>query len=206
MAELELDYPFTGRWLVQNSPANKVPSHGTRLFGLAYSVDFVPVNERGRTAPYTPRSFFRPEPPERFPGLGQPIRSPLSGTVAAAHDAEPDHAAYRGLPSVGYALTQHRRASQGWRGLAGNHVILRAAGPAEVFVALCHLRRGSLRVQVGHQVRVGDQLAECGNSGNSSEPHLHMQAMETMAVETARGLPFSFPRGLPRNGAVIVAN
>lgn len=203
MAELELEYPFTGRWLVQNSPANKVPSHGTRLFGLTFSIDLVPVDERGRTAPYTLRSVFRPEPPEKFPGFGRPILAPLSGTVEVTHDAEPDHEAHRGLPSLGYSLTQGRRASEGWQGLAGNHVILRAAGSAEVFVALCHLRRGSIRVQAGQQVGVLDQLAECGNSGNSSEPHLHLQVMETLAFDAARGLPFSFPRGLPRNGEVV---
>ena len=29
---VDLDYPFTGRWLTQNSPTNRVPSHGTTLF------------------------------------------------------------------------------------------------------------------------------------------------------------------------------
>ncbi|MGO3279506.1 MAG: M23 family peptidase, partial [Brevibacterium aurantiacum] len=41
---LDMDYPFTGRWLVQNSPANRVPSHGTRLFATSYAIDFVPVD------------------------------------------------------------------------------------------------------------------------------------------------------------------
>lgn len=46
---LDLEYPFTGRWLVQNSPANRVPSHGTALFATSYAIDFVPVNDAGRT-------------------------------------------------------------------------------------------------------------------------------------------------------------
>ena len=38
-----------------------------------------------------------------------------------------------------------------------------------------HLKQGSLRVHVGEQVRRGQVLGEVGDSGNSGEPHLHLQ-------------------------------
>lgn len=66
---VDLAYPFRGRWLVQNSPANRVPSHGTDAFATAYAIDFVPVDERGRSARITAASLFRPDPAERFPGV-----------------------------------------------------------------------------------------------------------------------------------------
>ena len=44
---LTLSLPFEGRWLAQNSPARRVPSHGTELFGMAHAIDFVHVGERG---------------------------------------------------------------------------------------------------------------------------------------------------------------
>ena len=31
--------PFTGRWIVQNSPASRVPSHGTELFGNSHATE-----------------------------------------------------------------------------------------------------------------------------------------------------------------------
>ncbi len=37
--------PCTGHWLVQNSPANRVPSHGTHAFATTYAIDFVPVTD-----------------------------------------------------------------------------------------------------------------------------------------------------------------
>ncbi len=43
-----LAYPFRGRWRVQNSPANRVPSHGTRRFALDHAIDLLPLEERGR--------------------------------------------------------------------------------------------------------------------------------------------------------------
>lgn len=133
-APVDLIYPFSGRWLVQNSPADRVPSHGTRLFATSYAIDFVPVGADGRSAPVALRSLLRREPPERFPGFGREILAPTAGTVVVAHDTEPDHDAYRGLPSIGYALTQGRRARGGWRALAGNHVFIETGGGV---VALC---------------------------------------------------------------------
>src|SRR5690625_2486305 len=121
---VDLAYPFAGQWLVQNSPANQVPSHGTRQFATAYAIDFVPVTETGRTAPFTLDSLIIPEPAENFPGFGRPILAPIDGVVFAAHGSERDHPAYRGFPSVRYALTQQQRAAQGWVALAGNHVLI----------------------------------------------------------------------------------
>lgn len=200
-APLDLTYPFAGRWLVQNSPADRVPSHGTTAFATAYSIDFVPVDERGRTAPVRLVSLVRPEPPERFPGFGRPVLAPVDGEVVATHDAEPDHAAYRGIPSIGYAVTQGQRVAQGWVALTGNHVFVRSeAGPV---VALCHLQRGSVAVRVGQRVRAGDVVGRCGNSGNSTEPHVHVQAIDRLDVATAQAVPVTFEGGLPRNGSVV---
>jgi murein DD-endopeptidase MepM/ murein hydrolase activator NlpD len=69
-----------------------------------------------------------------------------------------------------------------------------------VYAALAHLRRGSLRVRPGDRVAAGQQLAECGNSGNSTEPHLHFQLMDHPSVLLAAGLPLRFDQvGLPHN-------
>ncbi|MGH2980455.1 MAG: M23 family metallopeptidase, partial [Solirubrobacterales bacterium] len=66
------------------------------------------------------------------------------------------------------------------------------------------LKRGSIRVAEGDTVRPGDLIAECGNSGNSSEPHVHMQLMDRPEALIAAGLPVTFERfeidGEPRDG------
>ncbi len=71
---VDLAYPFTGRWLIQNSPANAVPSHGTTRLASSFAIDFVPVDRAGRSAPIRVVSLLRPEPAERFPGFGRAIR------------------------------------------------------------------------------------------------------------------------------------
>ncbi|MDQ1539056.1 MAG: hypothetical protein QOE58_3449 [Actinomycetota bacterium] len=120
----------------------------------------------------------------------------------ALHDGEPDHEAFRGIPSIRYALTQQRRAANGWTGLGGNHVIIGLESGE--FVALCHLQHGSIRVSVGQSVAVGDEMGQCGNSGNSTEPHVHVQSMDAIDLQDARAIPISFQgKGLPRNREVV---
>lgn len=71
-----LDLPFQGRWLARNSPARRVPSHGTHLFGLTYAIDFIAVHDNGRSAPRTWRTLLSVEPPEAFRGFGERILAP----------------------------------------------------------------------------------------------------------------------------------
>jgi hypothetical protein len=203
LSTIDLAYPFDGRWLTQNSPANRVPSHGTTLFASSFAIDFVPVNEAGRTAPISFASLLRPEPAQRFPGFGRPILAPVRGIVVAVRDAAPDHHAFRGLPSIGYAFTQRRRAAAGWPQLAGNHVMIETRdGPV---VAVCHLQRASVQVQLGQSVLMGDPLGRCGNSGNSTEPHVHLQAIDRVNVPHASVVPITFGGRLPRNGEIVDA-
>lgn len=91
---VDLDFPFRGEWIVRNSPADRVPSHGTIAFASAHAIDFVPVTD-DRTAPVKLPTLWRPEPPDAFPGFGRALLAPLNGVVVGVHDGEPDHDAFR---------------------------------------------------------------------------------------------------------------
>ena len=196
-----LDLPFRGRWRVENSPARRVPSHGTSALGTAYAIDFVPVGDADRSAPRTWRRLVAPEPPELFVGFGRPVLAPLPGTVVLTHDGEDDHDARRSpVTLVPYGLGQGRRVRSGVPAVAGNHVVI-AAGAHGPYVLLAHLRRGTVGVRPGQAVRAGDPVGGCGNSGNSTEPHVHVQVCDSTEWHVARGLPLAF-RG--RTGAAWV--
>ncbi|OIH83229.1 peptidase M23 [Arthrobacter sp. UCD-GKA] len=189
---LLLHYPFHGSWMARNSPARRVPSHGTRLFGSSHAIDFIGVDAGGRSAPWGLRAALGTEPPERFTGFGRPVLAPIAGEVVIAHQGEPDHVARRSLPAgLWYLLGQAGRARGGAAAIAGNHVVVAASehGP---FVLLAHLREGSLRVGAGDRVAAGDPVGECGNSGNSIQPHVHVQATDSIQWQSARGLPIRF--------------
>ncbi|MFD3733340.1 hypothetical protein [Streptomyces sp. NPDC058632] len=192
-AGVEVSMPFTGRWRARNSPARRVPSHGTDLLGGRYAIDFIAVDDRHRAAGSRSwRTFLATEPPELFRGFGRPILAPVSGTVVAAHDSEPDHEARRSqLALVPYMLGQGARLREGVHAIAGNHVII-ALSPSGPYVALVHFRSGSVRVSVGERVVEGLHIADCGNSGNSTQPHVHLQAMDSADLSVARGVPMLF--------------
>lgn len=104
----------------------------------------------------------------------QPIRAPANGTVVAVVDGKPDLAVGK--------LEQDD--------LPGNHVIL-DLGHGE-FVVLAHLRSGSVRVHVGDAINAGVELGRCGNSGNSSEPHLHFHLQDGPQLGEGTGIPAPF--------------
>lgn len=190
---VDVSLPFTGTWKVQNSPRRRVPSHGSDLLGTTYAIDFVGVDERDRTAPSVSwRTVLSTEPPELFFAFGRPILAPVSGRVVAVHQGEMDHGARRSqLTLVPYALGQAARLRQGTGAIAGNYVIVSPPG-SDVFVGVMHLKANSIRVSVGQTVREGEHIASCGNTGNSTQPHVHMQAMDSADPWTARGLPMHF--------------
>ena len=108
---------------------------------------------------------------------GRPIVAPAAGTVVEAVDGIRDN-----RPQV---EVENREAP------AGNHVVV-DLGNGE-YALLAHMRKGSVRVRAGDRVGPGDLLGLTGNSGNSSEPHLHFHLQDRPELFTgARGLPVAF--------------
>lgn len=193
MKPVAISFPFRGHWLARNSPARKVPSHGSDLLGTTYSVDFIGVKPTGRTAPWGLASTFWKEENEKFPGFGRPILAPISGTVTEIHDGEPDHEVRRSqLTLLPYYFNQLSRLRKGGKtAISGNYVsiALTQGGP---FVSLFHLKKDSIRVQPGDRVEVGEHIADCGNSGNSTQPHVHVQVTDSPDLMNCTGLPMAF--------------
>jgi murein DD-endopeptidase MepM/ murein hydrolase activator NlpD len=92
-----------------------------------------------------------------------------------------------------YALGQASRLRQGLGAISGNSVVIAPPGSG-VFVAVMHLQAESIRVSVGQTVSEGEPIATCGNSGNSTQPHVHVQAMDRLDPWTAQGIPMRIGR------------
>ncbi|MGO2541962.1 MAG: M23 family peptidase, partial [Specibacter sp.] len=105
-APVRLLLPFNGKWLAQNSPLRRVPSHGTELLAQSHAIDFVGVDDAHRSAPLRDwRTMLATEPPERFFAFGRPILAPGDAVVVENHDGEEDHPARRSqLALVPYML------------------------------------------------------------------------------------------------------
>ncbi len=141
-----LSLPVQGVWgIIQG--AN---SAGTHQGYAAFAYDLVPAEK-----PVTPAEFRRRTRLADHPCYGRPIIAPADGRVVWARDGA------RELPPF----------KESKRHEAGNFVILEHA-PDE-FTEFRHLQRGSVAVHEGDQVRAGQLLGRCGNSGNAVTPHVH---------------------------------
>jgi hypothetical protein len=110
----------------------------------------------------------------QYYAFGKPIVAPGSGKVVEAVDGIADN-----TPGV-------MNRDQPF----GNHVIL-DHGNGE-FSFLAHFQAGSIAVKQGQKVKAGDRLGSCGNSGNSSEPHVHYHLQTTAQPFGGEGLPAQF--------------
>ncbi|MGP4048721.1 M23 family metallopeptidase [Streptomyces sp. 2A115] len=204
---VEVDPPVRGRWSALNSPATKVPSHGTHGYGQTYAIDIVAEPEDG---PRSRPGFAVLWPVVRrvraFPAFDEPLYAVADATVVRASDWRRDHLSRNSWPAFAYLMVIEAavRETGGAGGIVGNHVVLDLGDG--VYAMYAHLRRGSLAVRAGDRVRAGQEIARCGNSGNSTEPHVHFQLMDGPDVDSALGVPFRWRGiGVPANGETFTA-
>lgn len=187
-----LSPPVRGRWSALNSPASRVPSHGSHGHGQTFAIDLVFEPDDDSRPRFGSGPGFRP--PTDFPGFGQPLYAPATGTVVAVRDQARDHLSRSNWPAFGYLMLEGVvRELGGSRFAIGNHVVIRTEDGA--YALLAHLRHGAATVRVGQRVEAGERIGECGNSGNTSEPHVHVQLMDSPRPFLAAGLPFTFSAG-----------
>ncbi len=105
----------------------------------------------------------------------QPIFASADGEVVRVLDEDPDMP----IGQLG-----------GGTDAGGNQVVLKVAEGQ--FLFLCHMKPGSIRVKAGDRVRQGDELGRVGNSGNTSEPHLHIHLQDTDDLIVGEGIPLPF--------------
>lgn len=115
---------------------------------------------------------------------GEPILAPAGGRVVEAVDGLPDQ-------PIGTTNTVQP---------FGNHVVLDLG--TDEYAVFAHLRRGSVAVEPGAQVAAGTVLGRCGNSGNTSEPHLHFHLQDSPVLGEGLGLP-AFFNGYVADGAPV---
>jgi hypothetical protein len=187
--QTELRLPFNDEWLVFWGGDTLELNHHHDYRVQRYAFDLVMVDETG--------SFYRGEERtnETSFSFGQPIISPAAGTVLEAVDGMRDN-------PPGELNTYS---------LLGNYLLIKH--DEDEFSVLAHLKQGSLLVAAGEDVEQGQEIAACGNSGHSTDAHLHyhLQDSDVLArindhyeeITLARGIKVYFnDLLLERNGIV----
>ena len=76
--------------------------------------------------------------------------------------------------------------------MAGNNVV-EDIGDG-LYVGYAHMIPGSITVTAGERVHRGQILGRLGNTGNSDEPHLHIQVCDAPSFLICEGVPMEFKR------------
>lgn len=165
--QADLVLPFADEWFVFWGGREIAENYHAADPAQRFALDLV-VNEDGQSYAGDREDL------ESYHCWGREILAPADGEVIATVNDLPDQA-------IGSSDPQNP---------AGNHVILALAENEYAFLA--HLQEGSVAVQQGDEVAQGDVLGLCGNSGNSSEPHLHFHLQTTADLYEGEGLPAQF--------------
>jgi hypothetical protein len=187
-------FPLRGEgWVAVNSPADRIPSHGTDMLGQRYAFDFIRVDRRPRLH-WHPAGWVRTlligVPTRECYAWGAPVHAPLAGEVVRAVDRIAERARVHPLRELVLALRNALTFTPArLPAVLGNHVILRQG---DLFAGFAHLAPGSVAVREGQQVQIGEVIGAVGHTGNSTTPHLHFQLMDAADPLSARGVPCAF--------------
>lgn len=170
-----------GPWLAANGPSAEsghrramIPISGTFYIAQRFAIDWVKIdstNTTHRGDPLDNKNYF---------AYGNDALAVADGIVTEVKDGIPEN--MPGVTSRAVPITLET--------VGGNHVIVGIGGGHYAFYA--HLQPGKIRVKLGDHVKRGQVLGLVGNSGNSTEPHLHFHISDASSPLGSEGEPYVF--------------
>lgn len=155
--------PFRDEWSVFWGGATEEQNYHVNTRNQRRAVDLVILDAEGKSH----RGDGKVN--EDYYCYGKEVLAPVDGTIITVIDGVPDNAP----------------GSMNSYSAVGNCIIIEHA--AREFSVLAHLQPHTVKVKPGDKVKTGQLLGQCGNSGNSSEPHLHLHLQNTAALQDGTG-------------------
>ncbi|MBM7600784.1 hypothetical protein JOC34_003198 [Virgibacillus halotolerans] len=174
---IELSSPLKdGTYYVAHGGSNTLMNYHHAYEPQQYAMDILKLNGFGTRA-----RGLHPKQLDKYEIYGDTIYSPCNGEVLEAKNDLPDQIPPETNPEQP----------------EGNHVTL-ACENIDAIILLAHMQENSVTVDKGDSVKEGQQIGLVGNSGNTSEPHLHIHA-----EKNGIGIPIQFDgKFLVRNNLV----
>jgi hypothetical protein len=173
--KVKYSLPFHEAWVAVNGGVTKEFSHSWGINSQRYAYDFIILDNEGKSCSGDRAAL------SGYYCYGKEISAPANGVVAEVRTD------CRDSKIMGGGKTDPLV-----KDIRGNYVVIQHAENEYSFLA--HLMPGSISVGVGEQVKRTQQIALCGNSGNTSEPHLHFQIQNGKNFFNSAGLPIHFER------------
>ena len=175
-----LALPFHGVWMVSNGGRTIETNNHMRFAGSdgpqnqLYAYDFRFPNSGNE------------KKLNEFTAFGKEVLSPGDGRVIQVLDGSID------------VLPGEPDRSNG----VGNTIIIDHQNGE--FSLLCHFMYQSICVRVGEKVTQGQTIGRCGNTGNTSQPHIHFNLQDGPRMHLAKGLPAQFTK-IKVDGKVVTS-
>lgn len=172
--------PVRGEWAAFNGPSNSsghrrlvLGLEGHVAIGQRFAIDFLQVDSAGHSYHGDPSKN------ENYYAYGTPLLAVADGIIVETKDSIPQN-----VPGVNSRAVPITMVTVG-----GNHVAIDIGHGRYALYA--HVQPGSLRVKVGDHVKRGQVVALLGNSGNSTEPHVHFQIADGPTFLSSEGIPYA---------------
>ncbi|MFD1884576.1 M23 family metallopeptidase [Paenibacillus wenxiniae] len=173
--------PFQGDWFVFWGGHTVLQNYHYAVPAQRYAYDFVQLKD-GMSYSGDPKLN------QSYHAFGQPALAPADGTVINVvnniADNEPVGKMNPAQPSGNMVIIQH----------------------GDEYSMLAHLEKGSVTVQKGDKVKRGQEIGKIGNSGNSSEAHLHFQVSDQPDLLEGQSMAIRWSDGLQPLKGDIVSN
>lgn len=147
--------PFDDSWLVFWGGDTEQQNIHHSTISQRYAYDFIKVDKTGK--------FFKTDgkTQEDYYSFGVAVKAPANGIVVEAVEGLRDN-----LPGELNSFN-----------FLGNYIMIKHGTGA--FSVLGHLQQGSVLVTAGQTVTTGQLLAKCGNSGYTTDPHIHYHVQDS---------------------------
>lgn len=181
LSKHEYALPFQGDWFVFWGGENVLVNYHYEFESQRYAYDFIQTKDN-----YS----FKGDPlkNESYYAFGKNIVAPADGTIVSVVNDIADN------EPVGVMNPKQP---------AGNVVVIDHGGE---YSYLAHLKKGSATVKPGDKVKKDDVIGLTGNSGNTSEPHLHFQLSDGADLFAARSINIRWENEMkPIQGETLTA-
>lgn len=172
-SEIEYILPFEGKWFVLNGCYTKEFSHSWDIPTQRYAYDFIILDEEGKSYH---NEFNKCE---SYYCYEENVLAPANGIVVEISNEAKDSLILKN--GKFFSKSPH---------IAGNYIVIKHS--ENEYSTLAHLKKDSIITKVGDSISKGDVIAKCGNTGNSTEPHLHFQLQTGKSFYNSAGLPIRF--------------
>lgn len=172
--------PVNDEWFVYWGGTNVINNYHYALVEQRYAYDLIIIQDGSSYEGEATKN-------ENYYAFGKEVVAPAAGVVVSIENDLKDN-----QPGI-ETDTAHP---------LGNHVVIQHEHDEYSFIA--HLKKGSIVVSEGDRLEAGDLLGQVGNSGNTSEPHIHFQVSDGPQIETSKSIRIQFEGDeIPVRGDIV---